>query len=116
MAHPEITGSKANATAHAAAEAPLIRGPPTSPATYTIATFCVAHDLSESFYFKLRKQGLGPRETKVGGRVFISFEAAAAWRAEREAETAAVASTAAERGNGKRRPKRRRRQKKDLRK
>ena len=74
---------------------PRNRGPPTPPAAYTIATFCVAHHLSESFYFKLKTQGLGPREMRVGSRILISFEAAADWRREREAETAA-ASTAAE--------------------
>ena len=57
---------------------------------YSIAAFCAAHDLSEGMYFKIRKQGLGPREMRVGSRVLITQEAAAAWRREREAETAAA--------------------------
>jgi hypothetical protein len=62
------------------------------PGAYTIPTFCVAHDLSESFYHKLRSRGLGPREMRIGARVLISHEAAVAWRAEREAATAAEAA------------------------
>jgi hypothetical protein len=72
-----------------------IRGPPVPPAVYSISAFCAAHLLSESMFFKIREAGIGPREMRVGSRVFITFEAAAAWRAAREAETAA-ASTAAE--------------------
>ena len=63
---------------------PSIRGPPTSAAAYSIAAFCVAHGISESFYFKLREQGLGPREMRVGARVLISLESAERWRRERE--------------------------------
>ncbi len=59
-------------------------GPVVAPAVYTIPTFCRAHDLSEAFYFKLKKQRLGPREMQVGGRVLISYEAAADWRKARE--------------------------------
>ena len=39
-------------------------------------------------YFKEKKAGRGPREFKVGRRTFITFEAAAKWRAEREAARA----------------------------
>jgi len=31
------------------------------PGAYTISSFCVAHDLSESFFHKLKTRGLGPR-------------------------------------------------------
>jgi predicted DNA-binding transcriptional regulator AlpA len=50
----------------------------------SIPEFCAAHGLSRSFYFILRKDGLGPREMRVGGRVLISREAAADWRRDRE--------------------------------
>jgi len=63
---------------------PSIRGAPTSAAAYSIAAFCVAHGISESFYFKLREQGEGPREMRVGARVLISLESAERWRRERE--------------------------------
>jgi hypothetical protein len=71
-----------------------IRGPPVPPAVFTIASFCSAHFLSESMFFKMRETGIGPREMRVGARVFITFEAAAAWRAEREAATAAAGEAA----------------------
>jgi hypothetical protein len=60
---------------------PRIRDP---PAAYSIAEFCRAHRISQSMYFKLRGQGLGPREMSVGSRKLISLEAAAAWRRARE--------------------------------
>jgi hypothetical protein len=67
-----------------------IRGPPTPPACYSIASFCAAHHLSESMYFKMRAEGWAPAEMRVGSRVLITFEAAARWRAEREAAAAAA--------------------------
>ena len=67
-------------------ERPPIRGPPVPAAAYSIREFCVAHRLSESMYFKLRNQGLGPDEMSVGSRRIISFEAAERWRRAREAQ------------------------------
>ena len=63
MAQPEVTGRKL-ATDQALA--------------LSIAGFCRAHGISESMYFKLRAQGLAPREMIVGTRKLISREAAAA--------------------------------------
>jgi hypothetical protein len=74
------------------------------PGAYTISTFCVAHDLSESFYHKLKVDGLGPREMRIGARVLISHEAAAAWRAEREAATAAGEATEQEEDSSPKNP------------
>jgi hypothetical protein len=51
---------------------------------FSIRTFCQRHQLSQSFYFKIKKLGLGPREMAVGKRILISREAAADWRRERE--------------------------------
>ena len=71
---------------------PLIRGPPDTPTpllAMTIPQFCNAHNISEGFYYKLKKQKLNPREMKVGTRTLITFEAAAKWRAEREATSTA---------------------------
>jgi hypothetical protein len=67
MARPEVTGRK------------LI------PAAYSIREFCEAHRLSVSMYFKLKNQGLAPREMAVGKRRYVSFEAATDWRRAREA-------------------------------
>jgi hypothetical protein len=71
MARPEVTGRKPTADIPVAA--------------YTIREFCAAHRLSVSMYFKLKNQGLGPREMAVGSRRYVSFEVATQWRREREA-------------------------------
>src|SRR3954467_10516446 len=51
----------------------------------SIPEFCAAHGFSEGMYYKMRKQGLTPGEMKIGTRTLITLEAAAKWRAEREA-------------------------------
>ena len=66
------------------------RGPPEddnddSYDAYSIAQFCRRHGISEAFYHKLRALGLGPVTMRVGARILISREAAAAWRRQREA-------------------------------
>ena len=55
-----------------------------SPAAFSIKEFCEAHGISEALYFNLKKRMQHPREMKVGRRILISQEAAAAWRAARE--------------------------------
>ena len=60
--------------------------PPTLRLALSIQEFCKAHGISEGFFYKLKKQGEGPRETKVGARTLISFESAAEWRRAREAQ------------------------------
>ena len=52
----------------------------------SIPEFCKAHSISEAFFYKLKKQGEGPRKMKVGARTLISFESAAEWRRAREAQ------------------------------
>ena len=54
----------------------------------SIAQFCDRHSISEAFYYLLRKEGKGPDTMEVDGRVLISNEAAARWRAAREASAA----------------------------
>lgn len=54
----------------------------------SIPEFCAAHGVSRSFYFNMRRDGIGPREMRVGNRVLISHEAATDWRREREAAAA----------------------------
>jgi predicted DNA-binding transcriptional regulator AlpA len=58
--------------------------PPRPRLALNIREFCEAHNLSESFYYKLKKQHEGPREMKVGKRTLVSQEAAAEWRRARE--------------------------------
>ena len=74
-------------------ERPPIRGPPIPIAAYSIAEFCAAHRLSQSMYFKIRNRGLGPAEMSIGRRRLISFEAAEAWRRERERGTATASTS-----------------------
>src|SRR5262245_6068843 len=76
-----------NKRRRAAATQRLARPPPVDPDAFTIDQFCERHGLSHSFYYKLKAQGLGPREIKLNTKVLISKEAAAEWRAAREAET-----------------------------
>ena len=60
-------------------------GPPPLPRlALSIPEFCEAHGISEGFFYKLKKQGEGPREMKVGTRTLITFESAAEWRRTRE--------------------------------
>ena len=58
--------------------------PPTPRLALSIREFCSAHAISQGLYFKLKKQGEGPREMKVGARTLITFESAAEWRRTRE--------------------------------
>jgi hypothetical protein len=69
------------------------RGPPKQHTdvlgAYSIPDFCRAHGgLSEAYFHNLVKEGLGPDLMKIGSRTLVSVEAAARWRAEREAATA----------------------------
>jgi hypothetical protein len=54
-------------------------------AAYRIQEFCDAHRISRSKYYEMRAKGLTPAEMDVDGGTRISVEAAARWRAEREA-------------------------------
>jgi predicted DNA-binding transcriptional regulator AlpA len=49
----------------------------------TIAEFCERFGISRAFYFKLRTQGEGPDEVRIGSRkVVITMEAVQAWEKE----------------------------------
>lgn len=47
---------------------------------YSIDQFCAAHGFGRSTYFKLRKEGKGPREIRVATKPIITVESARAWR------------------------------------
>lgn len=52
---------------------------------YTVEEFCFEHGaLSRPFFYKLIKDGKGPRLMKVGRRTLITAEAAAEWRKQME--------------------------------
>jgi predicted DNA-binding transcriptional regulator AlpA len=52
---------------------------------YSVQEFCSRHSISRSSYYNLTTAGIGPKTFKLGTRTLISREAAARWRAEREA-------------------------------
>ena len=90
MAHAEATKRKEGKGGPPSSRRGLtrsgeVRAAPT--AVYSRPGFCVAHGISESFYHQLKNEGLGPDEMRLGSRVFITHEAAARWRAEREKAT-----------------------------
>ena len=91
MVRAEIPGQKLRVSADRAKRRPHRDGESSTRdevpvAAYAIREFCAAHRLSESMYFKLRNQGLGPDEMSVGSRRIISVEAAERWRRAREAQ------------------------------
>lgn len=47
---------------------------------FSVAEFCDAHGFTKVLFYKLLKDGRGPRIMKVGHRTLISTEAAADWR------------------------------------
>ena len=88
MAHAEATKRKEGgppSSRRGLTRAGEVSAAPT--AVYSRASFCKAHGLSESFYHKLKNEGLGPDEMRVGSKVLITFESAARWRAAREKAT-----------------------------
>jgi hypothetical protein len=75
MARPEVIGKKPTLTA----------GDCGPPLAMSIREFCAQHGgISEDLFFKMRREGWGPRTMKVGSRTLISHESAAAWRKARE--------------------------------
>jgi predicted DNA-binding transcriptional regulator AlpA len=53
-----------------------------------ISEFCELENFSRSMFYKLESQGKAPRTYNVGRKRLISPEARAAWRRDREAESA----------------------------
>ena len=59
----------------------------------SVAAFCAQHSVSRSLFYRLLKDGLGPRLTKVSRRTLISSESAAEWRSRMERETEKAAQS-----------------------
>jgi hypothetical protein len=55
---------------------------------FSIPEFCLRNGISSALFFKLARQGGGPRVMRVGRRTLITKEAAVAWRRERESASA----------------------------
>ena len=45
----------------------------------SIDTFCERNEISRSFFYKMRRLGIGPAEMKLGSIIRISYAAEAAW-------------------------------------
>jgi len=52
-----------------------------APAVFDVSSFCSAHRISRSFFYRLLGEGRGPRLLKIGRRTLITAESAAEWRA-----------------------------------
>lgn len=51
----------------------------------SVKDFCHANGISRSLFYKLQRQGSGPRIMKIGRRTLVSGESADAWRRKMEA-------------------------------
>ena len=54
-------------------------------ATYSVQEFCREHGISRGLFYRLLREGQGPRVIKAGRRTLISQEAAEEWRRRLEA-------------------------------
>lgn len=77
MARREVTGRKPEAD-----PAPMPR------LAFSIQEFCEAAGISESMFYKLQRERLGPRVTKIGTRSLITIEDAEQCMRERRAACA----------------------------
>lgn len=73
MDRPEITGRRLGAVSAI-----------DNADAYSIDEFCARNGISRQLFYKLKPQGKMPKTFKLGARVLISREAAAAWRYARE--------------------------------
>jgi hypothetical protein len=89
MTRPEITGRKM--TAETRLEPPVTTD---EVDCYTVEEFCRRNRVSVPTFYKYPE--LMPDSFHIGARRLITKEAAARWRAEREAASNAKAATAAE--------------------
>lgn len=82
MARPEVTGRAPTEVSQSRKRTPRNCGPPSL--AFTIQEFCDAHRISRAHYYNLKRRGLGPVETDVGGVIIITMESAAVWRGQSE--------------------------------
>lgn len=50
-----------------------------SDEAYTIREFCAAFKISKPTYFRLRAEGRGPKETRLGAKVLVMRKDVDAW-------------------------------------
>ena len=58
---------------------------PLAKKAFSIDEFCSVHGISRAMFYKILKEGGGPRTMRVGSRTLISDEASADWRRQMEA-------------------------------
>ena len=66
------------------------------PIAYTITEFCAAYRISRPHYFRVRADGRGPRETRIGAKIIISRADADAWLKDQQNLTGELATKQAE--------------------
>ena len=54
---------------------------------FSVAEFCREHGISRGLFYRLLREGCGPRVMKAGRRTLISHEAAEEWRRRMEHES-----------------------------
>ena len=54
------------------------------PAAHSIIEFCVRHRISEPLYYKMQRDGTGPREALAGTRKIITIQAERDWQQQGE--------------------------------
>jgi hypothetical protein len=54
-------------------------------ATFSIPEFCEWAGIGRTHYYQLKAQKIGPAETRIGTRVLIAKDTAAAWLKRQEA-------------------------------
>jgi hypothetical protein len=69
---------------------------PAEPVVYTVQEFCQAHRISRGQLYALWREDKGPRRFRVGSKVLIAAEDAAAWRRQSVAATRSYTDAAAE--------------------
>ena len=55
-----------------------------TPQTLSVNQFCKKFGISTSMFYKLGRQGKGPKILKIGKRTLITAEAAQAWQEQME--------------------------------
>ena len=74
------------------------KGERSQPSLQSVPAFCADNGVSRSLFYRLVKDGRGPRLTKISRRTLISAESAADWRARMERETEQAVSPSKESG------------------
>jgi len=57
---------------------------------YSILEFCEIQGISASMFYKLMRQGKGPRTMLIGSRRFVLGQAIVEWQSEMEEKTTAT--------------------------